>query len=42
MAALLVSVRTAEWSVDRSALRAVREQVFVREQAVPIELMLLC
>jgi predicted GNAT family N-acyltransferase len=38
MAALLVSVRTAEWSVDRSALRAVREQVFVREQAVPIEL----
>jgi len=38
MAALLVSVRTAEWSVDRSALRAVREQVFVREQAVPIQL----
>ena len=32
------SVRAADWNVDRAALRAVREQVFVREQAVPIEL----
>jgi predicted GNAT family N-acyltransferase len=38
MAAPLVSVRAADWNVDRAALRAVREQVFVREQAVPIEL----
>lgn len=38
MAAPLVSVRAADWTVDRAALRAVREQVFVREQAVPIEL----
>ena len=38
MAAPLVSVRVADWNVDRAALRAVREQVFVREQAVPIEL----
>ncbi len=33
-----ISVRTADWNVDRAALRVVREQVFVREQAVPIEL----
>ncbi|MGH6628644.1 MAG: GNAT family N-acetyltransferase [Burkholderiales bacterium] len=38
MAAPQVSVRAADWNVDRGALRAVREQVFVREQAVPIEL----
>jgi predicted GNAT family N-acyltransferase len=38
MAAPLISVRAADWNVDRAALRAVREQVFVREQAVPIEL----
>jgi len=38
MAARQVSVRAADWNADRVALRAVREQVFVREQAVPIEL----
>jgi predicted GNAT family N-acyltransferase len=38
MSAPQVSVRAADWNVDRGALRAVREQVFVREQAVPIGL----
>jgi predicted GNAT family N-acyltransferase len=38
MAAHPFSVRAADWNLDRPALRAVREQVFVREQAVPIEL----
>jgi predicted GNAT family N-acyltransferase len=38
MAVSQVSIRAADWNVDRGALRAVREQVFVREQAVPIEL----
>ncbi len=38
MAAHQVSVRVADWNVDRDALRAVREQVFVREQSVPVEL----
>jgi predicted GNAT family N-acyltransferase len=38
MAARQFRVRAADWNVDRTALRAVREQVFVREQAVPIEL----
>lgn len=38
MGAPQVSVRAADWNVDRGALRAVREQVFVREQAVPVEL----
>jgi predicted GNAT family N-acyltransferase len=38
MAAPQVSVRAADWNDDRAALRAVREQVFVHEQAVPIEL----
>ncbi len=38
MAARQFRVRAADWNVDRAALRAVREQVFVREQAVPIEL----
>ncbi len=38
MAAPQVSVRAADWNVDRCALRDVREQVFVHEQAVPIEL----
>lgn len=33
-----VSIRAADWDVDRAALRAVREQVFVREQGVPVEL----
>lgn len=31
-------VRTADWSADRERLRAVREEVFVAEQGVPIEL----
>lgn len=38
MAVSQVSIRAADWNVDRGALRAVREQVFVREQAVSIEL----
>ena len=38
MAVSQVSIRAADWYVDRDALRAVREQVFVREQAVPVEL----
>ena len=38
MAAHQLRVRAADWNVDRAALRAVREQVFVREQGVPIEL----
>jgi predicted GNAT family N-acyltransferase len=33
-----VSVRIADWNVDHAAVRAVREQVFVREQGVPVEL----
>jgi predicted GNAT family N-acyltransferase len=31
-------VRTADWSTDRERLRAVREEVFVAEQGVPLEL----
>ena len=38
MASSRVSVRIADWNGDRAALRAVREQVFVREQGVPVEL----
>jgi predicted GNAT family N-acyltransferase len=38
MAAHQLRVRAADWNVDRTALRAIREQVFVREQAVPVEL----
>lgn len=38
MAAHQLRVRAADWNADRAALRAVREQVFVREQGVPIEL----
>ncbi len=30
-----ISVRTADWSVDREILKAVREEVFIREQGVP-------
>jgi predicted GNAT family N-acyltransferase len=33
-----VSLRAADWKIDRAALRTVREQVFVREQGVPAEL----
>ena len=38
MVAGKISIRAADWNVDRAALRAVREQVFVREQGVPVEL----
>lgn len=31
-------VRPADWEADQPALRAVREQVFVREQSVPLEM----
>jgi len=31
-------IRTADWSNDSQALRAVREAVFIREQRVPVEL----
>ncbi|HYJ18120.1 MAG TPA: GNAT family N-acetyltransferase [Burkholderiales bacterium] len=31
-------IRLADWETDKTALRAVREQVFVREQSVPLEL----
>ena len=38
MAASQFCIRAADWSADRNALRAVREQVFVHEQSVPVEL----
>lgn len=31
-------VKTADWNSDSSSLRKIREEVFVAEQAVPIEL----
>ncbi len=31
-------VKTADWNTDSAALRKIREEVFVEEQAVPIEL----
>ena len=33
-----ISVRPADWHVDRSILRAIREEVFVREQFVPADM----
>ncbi len=33
-----ISVRPADWHVDRSILRAIREEVFVREQFVPVDM----
>lgn len=33
-----VSVRPADWSVDREILKALREEVFIREQSVPADL----
>ncbi len=33
-----VSVLPADWCVDRQILRAIREQVFIIEQSVPIDL----
>lgn len=38
MAASQISVRAADWNIDRAVLRAIRDQVFVSEQAVPVEL----
>ncbi|MFN0037979.1 MAG: GNAT family N-acetyltransferase [Burkholderiales bacterium] len=32
------AVRIADWTLDLELLRAIREEVFVREQKVPIEL----
>lgn len=33
-----ISVRTADWSVDREILKALREEVFIREQGVPADM----
>jgi len=33
-----ISVRTADWSVDRKILKALREEVFIREQGVPADM----
>ncbi|HVY05117.1 MAG TPA: GNAT family N-acetyltransferase [Burkholderiales bacterium] len=33
-----ILVRAADWTTERDLLRSVREEVFVREQAVPVEL----
>jgi predicted GNAT family N-acyltransferase len=33
-----ISVRPADWFVDREILRAIREEVFVREQLVPADM----
>ena len=33
-----ISVRSADWFVDREILRAIRDEVFVREQSVPVSL----
>jgi predicted GNAT family N-acyltransferase len=32
------SIRPADWHLDRETLRAIREEVFVREQAVPADM----
>ena len=32
------SIRAADWHLDRETLRAIREEVFVREQAVPADM----
>jgi predicted GNAT family N-acyltransferase len=37
-AARKFAIRLADWTEDFKALRAVREEVFIREQAVPVEL----
>lgn len=31
-----IRVRQADWEVDRDILKAVREEVFIREQSVPV------
>jgi|SRR4051812_48211628 predicted GNAT family N-acyltransferase len=33
-----IAIRPARWHTDRELLSAIREQVFVKEQSVPIEL----
>lgn len=33
-----ISVRPADWSVDRKILMALREEVFIREQSVPADM----
>ena len=33
-----ISIRPADWQVDREILKALREEVFVREQSVPAEM----
>jgi predicted GNAT family N-acyltransferase len=33
-----ISVRPADWRVDREILKALREEVFIREQSVPADL----
>jgi predicted GNAT family N-acyltransferase len=35
---LKISIRPADWQVDREILKALREEVFVREQSVPAEM----
>ena len=35
---MTLTIRAAYWEQDKSSLRAIREQVFVEEQSVPIEL----
>jgi len=32
------AIRQADWHADRDILRAIREEVFVREQSVPVEM----
>lgn len=32
------SIRSADWHADRQILRAIREEVFVREQSVPADM----
>jgi predicted GNAT family N-acyltransferase len=34
----IFSVRQADWQTDRKSLRAIREEIFVREQSVPDEM----
>lgn len=33
-----IEIRLADWATDQAALRQIREQVFILEQAVPVEL----
>lgn len=33
-----IEIRLADWTTDQAALRQIREQVFILEQAVPVEL----